>query len=287
MTKKSLNSDMSLWRRADLLSESGTLDRPFQMRQFPVPKIVELSGDRLVWTSYLPGRGFVYRKAEKSPDLLLRFIKLADASPLKIRDFARRWGVLAICEHGLPVGHSKIFSASPLVESGCQPLKFNAEYSWEPLEKWQYFSRIARAMLNIAARLHQDRLGDPQDWLTIYESPGHVPQGSIGYERLLIKILVNDWLSMGNVRPVLEWAGESAFVAFDSDLFGILAHQLMLLISRSKGIGICSGCGEPYSPERRPRINQRNYCKQCGRRAACRDAKADQRRRERADRVLK
>ena len=64
-------------------------------------------------------------------------------------------------------------------------------------------------------------------------------------------------------------------------LFGALTVQL-LAATTGAGFAICSACGRAFVPLRRkPAYGRRRYCTDCGRAAAVRDAKADQRARER------
>jgi hypothetical protein len=55
-------------------------------------------------------------------------------------------------------------------------------------------------------------------------------------------------------------------------LFGALAVQLLFAVSRTDGLAVCSACGSPYCPPRKPRIDQRHYCSGYRRRGAWRDA---------------
>jgi DNA-directed RNA polymerase subunit RPC12/RpoP len=236
---------------------------------------VELRGDRLVW---FPIVGESAGKDVDAPaDLLLRFVRLADASPQHICDFAARWGVLGICKHGVPSSHNP----------GCRP-RSNDEYDyWETLEVWRHFARHARALLNVAARLHDEKLGEAADWRVVYEQSGQVApwwnrsHGSLGVERLALADCVNEWLLIGNVRPALTWSpgeGCSSKVGLaGSGLFGVLAIRILMAVSRTAGLALCSWCGEPYAPKRRPRADRRNYCPKCGIKAAWRDAQRERR----------
>ena len=58
---------------------------------------------------------------------------------------------------------------------------------------------------------------------------------------------------------------------------GAVARQLPFVVARFDGFEICSGCGEPYAPNRKPRANARRWCPDCrgsmDRQAANRDYK--------------
>ncbi len=258
------------WEEAAIVDENGSIDRPVDAASIAVPAVIELSQnrDRLLWqwgdgdSSTMPG-----------PGMLDAFVHLTDAQPERIRDYARRWGILGICKHGLPATHN------PPPPGGigpshqrtwCYPLGWVDERCcWEPIEAWRLFAAQARGLLNIAAQLHDDQPGRLEDWQNIY------------YQRACVAVIVNEWLGWGNVRPVFEWPiDRSPDVKLGGGaLFRALAVQLMLSISRTDGLAICSACGIPYVPSRRPPQGRRNYCHECGIRAARRDASREYRRR--------
>ena len=79
---------------------TGDIDRPLS-GELVVPEVVELHDDeeRLWWAAPLTTR--------KNPRRLLEgFLELGEASSQRIRDYARQWGVLGICQHGLPYTHN-------------------------------------------------------------------------------------------------------------------------------------------------------------------------------------
>jgi hypothetical protein len=65
-------------------------------------------------------------------------------------------------------------------------------------------------------------------------------------------------------------------------VFGALAVFLMHEVARSDGPAVCSACGQPHWPERRPNPNRRTYCADCRGWADHRDATRDDRARRRA-----
>lgn len=193
-----------------------------------------------------------------------------------------------------------------------------AEY-WEPASAWRKFAREARAMMRIASFLHRKEMGKPEDWQALqdYWSVGAFPRAShlavswvqspyftkwptadeplswsavpqdaaaIGIHRRLLARIVNRWQELGRVRPCLPWGfGEisSRLVLMGDGLMGALAIQLLMAVSGGKGLALCSSCGAPYMPKRRPNTKRRNYCLDCGRTAALRDAQQDRRTRKR------
>jgi hypothetical protein len=246
---------------------------------------MELRDGRLIWVPFTEVEDDIRRAEEVPKDLLMRFIRLAEADAEQIREFAERWGPLWICKHELPYTHA----AEPLFPAAdfrywCKPQRTKSGEFWEPISVWRYFARQAKSALRITGRLHQNKVGLRDDWNVIYEpdsdGKGNGHGSDIGDDKFSLTMVVNQWLELGNVRPKFRWWGEHMAVSFDGHLFSTLACQLMMVISRTKGLGICSACGEPFVPEkRRPKAEQRNYCKDCGRRAACRDAQRARRRR--------
>jgi DNA-directed RNA polymerase subunit RPC12/RpoP len=59
-----------------------------------------------------------------------------------------------------------------------------------------------------------------------------------------------------------------------SALSAVLAAQTLFAASRSSGLTTCFNCGRLYLPSRRIEEGRRNYCPDCGRKAAVRDAQA-------------
>jgi hypothetical protein len=102
------------------------------------------------------------------------------------------------------------------------------------------------------------------------------PGQSALFDRKVVEEAVNRWLRIGAVSLSLEWWEPRPTVRLDSGplsaLFGALALQLLQAVARSDGLALCSACGRPYTPERRPDPNRRHYCPQCRNAAPHRDA---------------
>lgn len=286
------NYDDIDWDLAGLTDKNLNLDRPMAADAIIVPAFADLEKDRLVWVSDYD-RKRCQKEVYPGPQMLERFVSLADASPASILEFARQWGVLEICEHGLPRSHNPCRPGQQMYRrvTWCYPLGWYERGKgydcWEPLAAWRQFSRHARALLNIAAQLHQGQVGRLEDWRIVYErsgSPRPAPwwEQDVQIEKWKVANVVNEWLELGNVRLRARWdeAGPSVTLA-GGGLFGALACQLLLTISRTDGLAICSACGVPYVPHRRPVAKRRRYCEACGRRAAMRDSSMEYRRRNR------
>jgi hypothetical protein len=85
-----------------LATENARVERPVVTPSWPVAKDIRLvDGNRLQWRSGASQAQWV----EPSPGLLENFVALRDDSPEAVLRYARRWGVLYLCEHDFPAGH--------------------------------------------------------------------------------------------------------------------------------------------------------------------------------------
>ncbi len=291
---------------AGIIAEDGRLDRPLGEDLLEVPEEVEVHGEDLVWKNRVRHETEVSALGKPSVQpgrtLLWDFIALADGPPERILKYARKWGVLNACkDHNLPASHGPL----PYDTGAGRCVPRNQRVGdWleccEPLAVWWNFAREARALLKVAAQLHLGKKGEKADWqqaLASWEPYGRriwetfqdsykrpSPPYPVEVGRMSIANHVNWWLGLADVRPLFAWSHfDPAFVSLGGtgiklghrqQLFGAIAVQLMLAISRSDGLAICSSCATPYFPKRRPRPGQRNYCTgpSCGRKAADRDA---------------
>jgi hypothetical protein len=131
----------------------------------------------------------------------------------------------------------------------------------------------------VSAALAQDRRGKVEDWGLIYEAVS-VDEGRrkahtqpVAQQRMAVTMLVNWWLDIGGVVPWLSWdqQGRTLLLLADS-LFGALGVQLLLAVGAADRVEMCSECGTPYLPKRRPQSGRDHYCGECGRNAAMRRA---------------
>jgi hypothetical protein len=139
----------------DRLALAG-LRTPLELATVPtewlVPQQLSVDRARLCWRPTRPSAGippvtYAYTKRAPGPGLLEQFVALGDATDDAILAYARQWGVLVICAHGLPASHSE----------RCRPLALPRRHAyifWEPLASWRFFARQARRILDIAAHTH-------------------------------------------------------------------------------------------------------------------------------------
>jgi len=150
------------------------LERRFATDTLPVPPVVYLDGDRLVWRfdrkamslsrrmrSLDRGRGTVFehgrrlwiaRRVPVGDGLLRDFVQLAEVPAERIAGYARRWGVMGFCaEHRLPSCHPSMGDGR-----ACLPEGWDEQGGWEAVEHWRFWSRRARAVMLARHRLQSD-----------------------------------------------------------------------------------------------------------------------------------
>ena len=114
------------------------LERPVATGCLVIPNVIEIDGGRLHWDI---DDDRPIEQPEPGQGMLNEFLTLQDADDEQIGAYARRWGILGVCHHGVPASHAAFANA---VERPCRLLREETDlYAWEPLERWRYFSRQA------------------------------------------------------------------------------------------------------------------------------------------------
>lgn len=130
--------------------KEGQLGRAVPNGSVDLPSKIWLEGGSLRFRRRGP-----MRTGEPSPNMLAEFVRLTDAD--SVLAFATKWGVLDIG----PVSWSnKLGDRPPAYLPGRLDLLEGAE----PIEAWLFYSRRARALLNVCAALEWGKLGDLADW---------------------------------------------------------------------------------------------------------------------------
>ena len=98
--------------------------------------------------------------------------------------------------------------------------------------------------------------------------------------RATVRSMIYQWVDLARSSPSLSWpeAGPNVVIAHSS-LLAALVLQLVFAASRVDGFAICSACGRPYTPSRKPQAGRKNYCRdpECKNRAAWREGQRRQR----------
>ena len=271
------DADLSpLWVESD---EPGQLRSPSTGRAWSVPEKVDMVGEKLVYSYAKPHRDYV---AEQDPrhsrEPLESFARLANVDDdsvfaQAVVEFAKRWGVLGICEHELPAGHNHACLGFPLAPMGCQPRKQEESDLgyWEPLDAWRQWSGRANAILQLSAELWRGRLGEEALWdvcgvthfqsiLEFWHSRGI---GHVEYGRWQLAMAVSTWLDRSGARPILVWEQDGPKIVLTGmqshALPAVLGVQLMLTVGMVSGL--CAGCSKLLV-----RGKDRKFCKSCIRR---------------------
>lgn len=250
-----------------------------------VPDEIELEGDNLIW------RAEPTHLIEPPPDqgtvrlMLESFAELGEeATPdVKILEYARRWGVLALCEHGLPACHILRGYLDPrnpnvFLHQHCRPLSRNDSLRYEPLERWRHYARQANAIIKLANSLHQGLIGDVTYWQILAAqslAQREMPPDSLQAAKFRLSVVVNRWLEMTDIRPRFIWVGDDPMFTLSPPVFSltaesitlmsVLAVQLMLRINRSVTLARCSNpdCGETFELKPGQSIKSSHYCRKC------------------------
>lgn len=181
-----------------------------------------------------------WKRQEKLKNLLNDFIRLPEVTPEsagKYAAFAKKYGPLWGYEF-------------------CGPGK-------QYLESWGQVHQEILAVFNIAAALKEGKKTSGQDWEVLFlESPPQELQ-----KRLLTRII------SGNLKDVgfgLTW-NDSIELTFDTHLgfLNVLWLQVAQMLTGKLSLCVCDGCGKAYVRQGRvPQKGRKNYCGECGERAA-------------------
>jgi hypothetical protein len=253
--------------------QTGRLSGRFPPTSPPeVPLVLALEGDVLVWSMFSDEEP--RRWPESPPDLegaLDRFIRIRDAAG--VLGFAKRFGPLRLCEHGVPFSHSTY----------CQPTKR------EPVASWLGYAETARAVVAIASQMRRNRYASREDRDKLWAAWPQLQSGGskreifeellsmsrLAEERgvhsppysqwLLMRPVIEWFVDVSGVRPGIPagWQGETQCPVFELQghgVLGALGVQLLAAVGGAHEIHLCQSCGEPYTPRRQPQRGRRHYC---------------------------
>ena len=218
--------------------------------------------------------------------MLDAFLRIRSGSD--VLSFAQRYGILSLCRHGEPIKNVIGMTCGGSRGVPCRPNGW-PDLCWEPVEGWLRFVRHARAMLGIAAALHQGERPSGDDWarLEAWKEPDRrklvvgrkmATEFDLPYQQHLLAKHIDEWLRMGRVEVVFTWPVSGPVMSLMGTTFGTIALQLMLTSGKSQDLTVCSGCSRPYiRVGRKPQRSRRNYCASCGDVVGSRLRKRDQR----------
>lgn len=244
-------------------------------------KNVKLSADnrQLIWERPYSDRR---TKDLNERQLFADFVELggADASPQDFLRFAKSYGPLLLCEHGLPMSHIDLtameFLSAEVINTHAPTHALGRLTVREDLDSWRRFACQGHAMTSIASDLRLGQSVETQRWAALarlvpsmYTVDGQV-DGDIAVQRRMLARAVQTWLDWSDVRVTYEWnpppTGRSAKTEPPrtrigaSSLFGSLALSLTLGIAGAMGFGVCSGCGQDFVPKRPRDPSKKAWC---------------------------
>jgi hypothetical protein len=284
---------------AGLLSSSGLLGGEFPLGPWYRPKDVRLDDKAgaicYEATAFAPGI-----RTAPQPRMLDEFVLLAEEDCRSARSakavlaFAKRWGVLRLCQHGAPTPHPPYgywpVAYRPRTKSthdiptflrakndDCSSLLGDAgEYS-EPVELWLMWARRASALVHLAATLRDAGKARVEDWwatiepadnreevelLSLRNHPGRRPRPNLMPWTSLAEI-GSYWLRFNGLRLALEEStervGELEFCWETDGPFGALAFQLACVLKGLHRLAPCKGCKGLFSPGK----HEKKYCVKC------------------------
>lgn len=217
------------------------------------------------------------RYVEPGPGLLTCFLNLAEAEDEQILAFAERWGVLGLCDHGMPHTHRPFAPYNvtdvqyregepengpngavnlPIVvtvlSDWCRPrgwVECGGAGGHEPPSLWRNYSRLAAVIVKTIAALHEDGAQAKRPRAEVeylrsgalveYEKAAEVPVGWIDLDGAISR-----WLGMGDVRQFLRLRDATVTVqlgthCIDGSTCGLFgALAVQLLMSAAGGGGL-------------------------------------------------
>lgn len=208
-------------------------------------------------------------RVTEDPSVLDAFAALATATPERVLAFARKYGMLQLCKHGMRSLHDS--RPSRVVVCGA--------LNPEPVAVYTALAGEVQAILRLAARARSGRPGRPQDWDLLAGEPVPRDFQTAQHARSLVTLSIQRWFEDSGVRPRFTWdkQGQPEVRLGGAGVFGALALQLAFAVAHTDGLASCDGCGQFFMPKR-IQGDRRSWCPNCGKRAADRASK----RRERA-----
>jgi hypothetical protein len=264
--------------------------RPMKLAVSWSAKVSEVEGDYLVYE-------VASRIRRASPQGLLREFIEAKSSRESVILFCRKWGVLGLCNHGVPRAHGDCISIGAFRTRIANGVTLH--YYRESIDSIQRFAGALESLLKIGASMAQGRPGSWQDWenacavitdCDFAKWPENPSTMDVDAARLHLTIVVRRLIEICRIRPRFFWNAKTRSWQIDLDTEGLtinlpalLTIELLITIADKDGFALCSSCHRSYIPLRRPDPTRRNYCELCGRTAAMRDASRDFRKRNREE----
>lgn len=236
------------------------------------------NGGQLRW-KYEGPEGEQSRPAPTDSGIIDAFIELAEGTGSAVAGFARRYGVLFLCQrHREPCIHNYPRGVISLRRTLCRPS------GREPIADWRHYARDLKGILALATAALDGKAGRPEDW----EATGGLFDRALGpptpeRARQRVEARVQAWLDLGAVQPRFSWPADAERASLTDSgfgVFGAIGRHLMHRLAFKEGDVRCDGCGREFVPKRRPVLGERHWCglRECERKRA-REARPARRKR--------
>lgn len=242
-------------------------------------------------------------------DMLEEFLQLADADAddAAVATFGRRYGLLGLCRHGVPIGKHgaalRVHNFRSHYRSGSCPQAQIRHAGFpryaEQTDHWRAFARRLATCIDAGEQLRRGQVLSRATMTAMFEGllPLEIEEvlgASSERERRESQSwhfcrLMNSWLS---IQAAIISDGDPSRLKLEygpGDLLGALALQAALTATGLKQLVVCYNCGRPFWAKRLRSRGWRSYCDryECGNLAAQRDAARDYRARRKKRRGLK
>lgn len=157
------------------------------------------------------------------------------------------------------------------------PLKEPADILKEPISK-SFLKSFAANLRQDIETLQSDpnKLFEDKTILDRIEIGDAIIDGSDHPKAVQIRVdygyghvwdILNTLIELSDLRPYLhrepENNGKFQLSFFSGEAFQAIVLELVLAISNTNGLAVCSACPRSYIPERQPMAGRRNYCPSC------------------------
>ena len=253
---------------------------------------------------YVVGEGPVVGVMEPRRAVLDDFLSLAaNPSDMAIIGYASRYGMLGLRPRDRRAA-DPVIPNLPWVGEQIMPFigyQLAPGILSEPLGLWRRVMAEMAAVHRVAGQLRLDQLAERATWdplrgiidlpigqdgvgdddpsVTYRGLPGIpavptilVSPTTLEGQRQALAAVLGAWLALGAVRPAIAWGvpgqDDPLITLGVTTLFGGLVLELLTAVGGQAGFAICSGCGLPYVPRRRPAAGapgtpRATYCPTC------------------------
>lgn len=126
------------------------------IEDWPIPSRVEIEGKSLIYDIVKYGERLEPDQITMRREILGGFLEMADADDQTILEYARKWGVLGLCRHGLPAAHrgspDRKLRRFILEKPGCTITR-KGDWLYESLDRWRHYARLFRSIIALAVEL--------------------------------------------------------------------------------------------------------------------------------------